>query len=170
MTTLLSPLRPLHPRPLLLTPQILPIPQALPPSRSFTTTLPLLKRRSRARPERRITLIRYHLFHPSTPRPLRFSRLRGLRHWTIHRAWQLYTAQARAARERELERFYNAMHEACEALRGLEVGDGRYEKTQGNLYRRAIHKRGVWDGWPIEASRAQTEWPSVEGWPGDWRR
>jgi large subunit ribosomal protein L40 len=52
----------------------------------------------------RITLIRYHMQHPKTPRPLRFSRMRALRHWTIHRAWMLFRRNRMAEEELELQR------------------------------------------------------------------
>ncbi|KAI9830388.1 MAG: hypothetical protein M1826_004811 [Phylliscum demangeonii] len=115
------------------------------------------------------SLIRYHLNHRLTPRPLRLSRLRALRHWTIHRAWMVFQRGRRRAQERELERAYNSMRDACEALRVLPVGDGSYG-SQGLLFRRAMHKEGVYDGWPIEATRSQTEWPPTQGWNAQWRR
>ena len=73
-------------------------------------------------------LIRYHLFHPLNPRPLHLSRVRYLRHWTIHRAWHLFRAKQRRAEERSLEKQYQSMYNACEALRllgedGLAVQD-----------------------------------------------
>ena len=52
----------------------------------------------------RLTLIRYHMQHPKTPRPLRFSRMRALRHWTIHRAWMLFRRQKMEQEELELQR------------------------------------------------------------------
>lgn len=52
----------------------------------------------------RITLIRYHLQHPKTPRPLRLSRMRALRHWTIHRAWMLARRKRFEKQEVELYR------------------------------------------------------------------
>lgn len=64
---------------------------------------------------------------------------------------------------------YNSMRDACEALRTLPVGDGRHG-PQGYLYRKAMEKKGVWDDWPIEATRAQTDWPSREGWNASWSR
>ena len=101
---------------------------------------------------------------PLTPRPLRFGRLRALRHWTIHRAYQIYQHRLRAARERELERQYNSMREACEALR-LLPGD------QGRLFRIAMGKKGVKArGVPLEYARAPTEWPSKTGWNAGWVR
>ncbi|KAL9072864.1 MAG: hypothetical protein Q9157_004944 [Trypethelium eluteriae] len=63
--------------------------------------------------------IKFHLAHPITPRPLRFSRHRALRHWTIHRAWHTHLSQVRRARELDLERQYESMKGACEALRTL---------------------------------------------------
>lgn len=111
-----------------------------------------------------------------TPRPLRLSRLRSLRHWTIHRAAQLILHKERAAHERELERHYNAMRAACEELR-LGVGDG------GRLYRQAVTRKGIFGGpkmearglvgnggIPIEYARGQTEGPSKDGWDEGWRR
>jgi large subunit ribosomal protein L40 len=67
-------------------------------------------------------MIRYFLNHARLPRPLKFGRLRALRHWTIARAWSLYQRQVRTARELELERQYNSMRFACEELR--EIGNG----------------------------------------------
>ena len=122
-------------------------------------------------------MIRYYLQHPATPRPLRFSRHRALRHWTIHRAAQLLLHKSRRERERALERQYNAMREACEELR-LGCGDG------GRLYRQAITKKGVYGGLkmeqqrsivgsggiPLEYARAQTESPPIEGFNENWKR
>ncbi|KAH1637910.1 hypothetical protein KXV31_004364 [Aspergillus fumigatus] len=109
-------------------------------------------------------LIRYFLWHPLTPRPLRFSRTRYLRHWTIHRAWQLYQAQQRRARQLELQRQWQAMNAACEELR-TGAGDG------GKLFRISMNKRGVYkDMFPIEYGRMQTEGPSKEGWNHEWKR
>jgi len=124
-----------------------------------------------------VAMIRYHLNHPLTPRPLRLSRLRTLRHWTIHRAAQLLLHKERARRERELERQYNAMRAACEELR-VGVGDG------GRLYRQAIDRKGIYGGLkvgedasvignggvPIEYSRAQTEGPPRGGFDEGWTR
>ena len=122
-------------------------------------------------------MIRYYLKHPITPRPLRFSRLRALRHWTIHRAAQLLLHKTRCERERALERQYNAMRDACEELR-LACGDG------GRLYRQAIHKKGLYGGLtaetqdeglgnggiPLEYARVQTEGPPTGGFNENWKR
>jgi large subunit ribosomal protein L40 len=109
-------------------------------------------------------LIRYFLYHPLTPRPLRFSRNRYLRHWTIHRAWQLFQAKQRRAHELELERQYQAMQSACEELR-VGAGDG------GRLFRKSMIKKGIFtDMFPIEYGRMQTEYPAGEGWNHDWKR
>jgi hypothetical protein len=114
--------------------------------------------------------IRYHLWHPLTPRPLRLSRLRSLRHWTIHRAWQVFQAKQRRERELELQRQYTAMRDACEALRRL--GDDGVEggSNEGRLYRIAMDKTGIWAGVPIEYARCQSDWPSRAGWNHEWRR
>ncbi|KAJ6166644.1 hypothetical protein N7470_002091 [Penicillium chermesinum] len=100
-----------------------------------------------------LALIRYFLYHPLTPRPLRFSRNRYLRHWTIHRAWQLLQAKQRRNQELELQRQYQSMHAACEELR-TGAGDG------GKLFRVAMNKKGVFsEMFPIEYGRMQTDYP-----------
>jgi hypothetical protein len=53
----------------------------------------------------RIKLIRYHMQHPKTPRPLKLSRMRALRHWTIHRAWMLARRKRAEKEEGELMRY-----------------------------------------------------------------
>ena len=76
-------------------------------SRQFSTTPSTMaqgKGRGAPKKDPRITLIRYHLMHPKTPRPLRFSRMRALRHWTIHRAWMLFRRKKQAKEELELQR------------------------------------------------------------------
>ena len=120
--------------------------------------------------ERLTALIRYFLKHPKTPRPLRFSRLRYLRHWTIHRAWQLFKGKQRKTQELELERQYNSMRAACEALRTMGDDGMPGGVNEGRLYRNAMLKHGVWQGVPIEYARTQTEWPSKEGWNHEWKR
>ncbi|KAL8661771.1 MAG: hypothetical protein Q9202_005268 [Teloschistes flavicans] len=145
---------------------------------SFSTSAPNLAKRERPKVDKRITMIRYHLHHPLTPRPLRFSRLRALRHWTIHRAYQLHKYALRKDSELELERQYNAMRAACEELR-VGVGDG------GRLYRQAMTKKGLFGGlkevvgegqWagnggvPIEYARHQVEGPGRGGWDHGWTR
>ncbi|KAK4962157.1 hypothetical protein LTR66_012794 [Elasticomyces elasticus] len=165
-----------------------------PTSLAFSTSSPAYARNKNApKKDQRIVLIRYFLQHPLTPRPLRFSRNRYLRHWTIHRAWQLFQAAQRRTRELELERQYNSMHDACEALRlidgnGLTAEEGggvTIAKTAngeeglsrkdagkdiGRLFRIAMEKKGIWDGVPIEYARIQTEGPSREGWNHAWTR
>ena len=100
-------------------------------------------------------MIRYFLNHPMdlTPRPLRFSRNRSLRHWTIHRAWQLYTHKLKAQRQASLQLQYNAMRDACEELR-VGAGDG------GRLFRKAMMKTGVFglNGVPMEYSRGMVDY------------
>ncbi|KAL8838761.1 MAG: hypothetical protein Q9170_002010 [Blastenia crenularia] len=142
----------------------------------FSTSAPVLARQiQKPKADRRITLIRYHLNHPLTPRPLRFSRLRALRHWTIHRAAQLHLHKQRRMEELELERQYNAMRAACEELR-LGAGDG------GRLYRQAITRKGLFGGLkmegdvvgnggvPIEYAKAQVDGPPRGGWDHRWTR
>jgi large subunit ribosomal protein L40 len=131
-------------------------------------------------------LLRYHLNHPLrlTPRPLRFSRTRALRHWAIHRAWQLHQAKMRKTAELALERQYNSMRSACEELRNLgDTGllgtaddkilvdkDGRRVDV-GWLYRRAMEKKGIWGEVPREyAGRMVVDYPSKKGWNDEWVR
>ncbi|EEH44266.1 uncharacterized protein PADG_00555 [Paracoccidioides brasiliensis Pb18] len=133
-------------------------------SRQFSAGPSLSARKGKNVVDKRVTLIRYFLYHPLTPRPLRFSRNRYLRHWTIHRAWQLYCAKKREALHLELERQWNSMRDACEELR-TGVGD------EGRLFRISMNKKGVFtDQIPIEYGRMQTEGPSKEGWNYDWKR
>ena len=126
-------------------------------------------------------LIRHFLYHPTTQqkRPLRFSRNRYLRHWTIRRAWSLFYHNRKAARELELMRQYQSMASANEELR-TGVGDG------GKLFRRAMMKTGTWSiperggGVPLEYARPLTEWVGTVGglgvgskarvWDEGWKR
>jgi len=87
----------------------------------------------------------------------------------------------------ELEKQYNSMHEACEALRlmdgnGMTVEEGgegfgsegtpagTTGKGVGRLYRIAMMKTDVWKGVPIEYARIQTETPPRDGWNHAWTR
>ncbi|KAL2827035.1 hypothetical protein BDW59DRAFT_160616 [Aspergillus cavernicola] len=129
---------------------------------AFSTTSPLLKRKGPHQMDRRITLIRYFLHHPLTPRPLRFSRTRYLRHWTIQRAWNLYQGERRQKKTDELQRQWQAMNTACEELR-TGAGDG------GWLFRKSMIKTNLFtDMFPIEYGRMQTEGPG-EGWNEGWK-
>ncbi|KXT11641.1 hypothetical protein AC579_56 [Pseudocercospora musae] len=150
----------------------------------FSSTESREKRKGNVKRDPRITQIRYHLQHPLTPRPLRFSRNRYLRHWTIHRAWMRYQDKLRNDRQLELERQYNAMSAACEELRlidheGMTAEDrvrlGQSQKANdagetGRLYRIAMRKNGIWNGVPIEYARIQTETPARDGWNHAWTR
>ncbi|KAK5800048.1 hypothetical protein VI817_002260 [Penicillium citrinum] len=142
-----------------------PITAAVQQSAPFSSTSALAKRKGKGNTvDKRITLIRYFLHHPLTPRPLRFSRNRYLRHWTIHRAWQLFQAKQRRQQELELERQYQSMQAACEELR-TAAGDG------GRLFRKSMNKKGIFtDLFPIEYGRMQTDYPPAEGWNHDWKR
>ncbi|KXG48931.1 Ribosomal protein L28/L40, mitochondrial [Penicillium griseofulvum] len=135
-------------------------------SAPFSTTSAMAARKTNNGPviDKRITLIRYFLHHPLTPRPLRFSRNRYLRHWTIHRAWQLFQAQQRRKHELEMMRQYQSMQDACEELR-TGAGDG------GKLFRVSMNKKGIFtDMFPIEYARMQTESPPSGGWNYDWKK
>ncbi|KAM0714403.1 hypothetical protein Q7P37_010190 [Cladosporium fusiforme] len=107
---------------------------------------------------------------------------RALRHWTIHRAWQLYQSKLRNQQQLDLEKQYRSMSNACEALRlidnqgltaeeRLRLGEGEAEGNQmGKLYRIAMQKKGIWDGVPIEYARIQTDTPPKDGWNHSWTR
>ncbi|KAL8846686.1 MAG: hypothetical protein Q9221_008245 [Calogaya cf. arnoldii] len=152
------------------------LPKSFPSAAPFSTSSPFLARKDqKIKTDKRITLIRYHLNHPATPRPLRFSRLRALRHWTIHRAAQLHLHTQRRFEQLELERQYNAMRAACEELRvGLDDG--------GRLYRQATTRKGLFGGVkmegelvgnggvPIEYAKAQVDGPPRGGWDHAWTR
>ncbi|KAK6442689.1 hypothetical protein LTR95_001048 [Oleoguttula sp. CCFEE 5521] len=167
---------------------------AIPPpahclNQPFSTTLSLLARKGKnkgPKPDQRIALLRYALQHPLTPRPLRFSRNRSLRHWTIHRAFQLHQANVRLAQNLSLEKQYRSMASACEALRLMD-SDGMTEQEReklgvkspgagaekgegGKLYRVAMEKKGIWEGVPIEYARAQVDTPPRNGWNHAWTR
>ncbi|KAF2006821.1 hypothetical protein P154DRAFT_614947 [Amniculicola lignicola CBS 123094] len=158
------------------------------PRAPFSATTFLQKRKTKNLTDPRITAIRYHLTHPLTPRPLRFSRTRYLRHWTIHRAWLLFLRKQRWTQERALERQYMSMRAACEALRllddkgntvseaeaggfGADAGSlGARGREVGRLYRSAMSKKKVWGSVPVEYARAQVDFPSREGWNHAWMR
>ncbi|KPI34290.1 uncharacterized protein AB675_8236, partial [Cyphellophora attinorum] len=132
---------------------------------SFSTSASLqAKKGGKVKRDPKITAIRHFLHHPTTltPRPLRFSRNRALRHWTIRRAWSLFYHNRRLSRQAELMRQYQSMASANEELR-TGVGDG------GKLFRRGMMKVGVWSiperggGVPIEYARPLTEWVGTVG-------
>ena len=59
----------------------------------------------------------------------------------------------------------------------MSAPPGSGGKDQGRLFRIAMLKRGVWagaknsgSGVPIEYARAQTEYPSRDGWNYEWKR
>jgi len=135
---------------------------SLPLKNGPTTFLRTMARKRKSGPQGdpRVRMIRYFLYHPArnTPRPLKFGTMRMLRHWTIHRAWQLFMRQQRVSREQELERQYNKIRDACEEL----------AKTDERLYRIAIAKKGV-QTFPIEM-RIPTDTPTRTGWNHSWKR
>ncbi|KAF4965092.1 hypothetical protein FZEAL_10805, partial [Fusarium zealandicum] len=116
----------------------------------------------------RIRTLRQNMFSPAPP-PLRMARLRYLRHWTIHRAWQLFRRQQRLSLEQERHRMYSGMYNACEELRKT-VGPG--SRSEGYLYRVAMEKKGIWgtEAVPIEYARFQAEYPGKEPWNHEWKR
>jgi hypothetical protein len=79
-----------------------------PLSNHFSTSPQLLARGRKGKQntkDPRVSLIRYHLRHAQNPRPLRFSRMRALRHWTIHRAWMLNRRKRLETEDLELQRY-----------------------------------------------------------------
>lgn len=165
-------------------------PTALPTTRLFSTTSTALARTppkpppkkpaaGKTTPRRkhqvtksenfyRIRTLKQNMFSPAPP-PLRMARLRYLRHWTIHRAWQLFRRQQHQDMERERHRMYSGMYNACEELRKT-VGPG--VRDEGYLYRVAMEKKGVWgtEAVPIGYARFQTEFPGTEAWNHEWKR
>lgn len=163
---------------------------AMPTTRLFSTTTSLLARAApkpvakkpiagKTTPRRkhhapksenflRIRTLKQNMFSPAPP-PLRMARLRYLRHWTIHRAWQLFRRQQRQSIEQERHRMYSGMYNACEELRKTV---GPSNRGEGYLYRVAMEKKGVWgtEAVPIEYARFQTEYPGKDVWKHDWTR
>ncbi|KAM0464986.1 hypothetical protein ACHAPV_001978 [Trichoderma viride] len=133
---------------------------------------PKAVRRSRQAPKSenffRIRTLRRNMFSPAPP-PLRMARLRYLRHWTIHRAWQLFRRKQHEATDKERSRMHAGMYNACEELRKT-VGPG--SRGEGYLYRVAMEKKGVYglEGVPIEYARFQTDSPAKEAWNHEWKR
>lgn len=100
----------------------------------------------------------------------------------------LFLRKRRRAEELELERQYNSMSAACEHLRlmdsngmlvskdkaggqGADAGRlGPMGTEVGRLYRAAMLKRNIWGSVPIEYARAQTDFPSRDGWNHEWTR
>ncbi|KAB5532735.1 hypothetical protein GE09DRAFT_1227910 [Coniochaeta sp. 2T2.1] len=143
---------------------------------STTTTLPARSGKNKSKqPQQdpKIISMKKHLSLLSPrriPPPLRMARNRHLRHWTIHRAWQLFRRKQREAHERELMRMYQGMSLACEELRQT---NGPGTREEGYLYRVAMEKKGVYghNGVPVEYGRMQTETPArPEAWNHAWKR
>ncbi|KAJ4257375.1 hypothetical protein NW762_008494 [Fusarium torreyae] len=142
-----------------------------PPAKKPTAgKVPPRRKHTQAKSENfyRIRTLRQNMFSPAPP-PLRMARLRYLRHWTIHRAWQLFRRQQHLAIEQERHRMYSGMYNACEELRKT-VGPGN--RDEGYLYRVAMEKKGVWgtEAVPIEYARYQTDYPAKNAWNHDWKR
>lgn len=116
----------------------------------------------------RVKVLKRNMYSPAPP-PLRMARQRHLRHWTIHRAWQLFRRQQHDAVEKERMRLNSGMYFACEELRKTVGPKGRGE---GYLYRVAMEKKGVYGvgDVPIEYARFQTDFPGREAWNHDWKR
>lgn len=112
----------------------------------------------------------HFLYAPtSTQPPLRMARNRRMRHWTVHRAWQLLQRQREERRERELMQMQQSMANACEALRNM---GGPGTRPTGWLYRKSMEKVGVWgiQAVPIEYARPMVETPGATPWNHEWKR
>lgn len=137
---------------------------------AVSTGPPIRKKHAIVRTEnwKRLKVLRKNMFTPAPP-PLRMARSRHVRHWTIHRAWQLFRRNQHLAIEQERMRMHDSMYKACEELR-LSAGPG--ERSEGYLYRVAMEKKGVWgtDAIPIEYARFQTDSPAKQAWNHDWKR
>lgn len=103
------------------------------------------------------------------PPPLRMARNRWLRHWTIHRAWQLFQRKEQERREGEMLRLQQSMEHACEVLRNM---GGPGTRPEGWLYRKAMEQFGVWGkgAVPIEYARPLVETPADKPWNHEWKR
>ncbi|CCU74549.1 unnamed protein product [Blumeria hordei] len=141
-------------------------------TRSFTTSSSLLKKGNQPKTDSRITLIRYHMQHPLMPRPLRLSRGRALRHWTIARAWKVWDSKRQNRAKLELQRQYQSIQDTMEVLRNLDDGSSKVGKEGSRLYRIALEKKGIYSNGsiPIEYSRLQTDTPATSPWDHDWKR
>lgn len=115
-----------------------------------------------------VQVLKRNLFSPAPP-PLRMARLRYLRHWTIHRAWQLFRRKQHEAINNERQRMYASMYNACEELRKTV---GPHDQGEGYLYRVAMEEKGVYghNGVPIEYARLQTDSPATTAWDHEWTK
>ncbi|RDA92088.1 hypothetical protein CP533_3588 [Ophiocordyceps camponoti-saundersi (nom. inval.)] len=117
---------------------------------------------------KKVRILTQNMFSPAPP-PLRMARLRHLRHWTIHRAWQLFRRQHHERLAHERHRLHASMYNACEELRKTR---GPGYRPEGSLYRVSMIKAGLWrlNCIPIDYARMQTETPAREAWNHDWKR
>ena len=104
-----------------------------------------------------VVMMRDILFRNKTPARLNFTEEEEIRHDTIHRAWQLHLRYQRERRERELEKQYNKMREACTDLEQHDI----------RLFKAAMTKDKN-AGFPIEM-RSMTDTPPKNGWNHDWK-
>lgn len=143
-----------------------------PCTRNFSTSSSLSKKSNQPKTDMRVTLIRYHMQHPLMPRPLRLSRSRALRHWTIARAWKVWDSKRRNQAKMELRRQYQCIQDSMEVLRNFDDGSSKDGKEGSRLYRIATEKRGIYSNGsiPIEYARLQTDTPATVPWDHDWKR
>lgn len=135
----------------------------------------------------RITLVRYHMKHPLMPRPLRLSRDRALRHWTIARAWYIWQKKKRIQADLDLQRLfmsdlhllkinfalipsrnrmlanhnlhrkYQSIQLAMEILRNLDDGTAGNSKEGSRLYRVALEKKETYSRGSIPIEYARIQ-------------
>ncbi|RKF73082.1 hypothetical protein GcM1_245016 [Golovinomyces cichoracearum] len=143
-------------------------------TRGFSATTPWQNKNknNQQKIDPRVTLIRYHMQHPIMPRPLRLGRSRALRHWTIARAWDVWEKRKKRQVDLELQRQYQSIQMAMEALRNFDDGSAVDGKEGSRLYRIALEKKGVYStgSIPIEYARLQTDTPGATPWDHDWKR
>ncbi|RKF59809.1 hypothetical protein OnM2_057030 [Erysiphe neolycopersici] len=142
-------------------------------SRSFSRTSKWYSSKNKQqKTDPRVTLIRYHMQHPLMARPLRLSRGRALRHWTIAQAWDIWEKKKKIRANLELQRQYQSMQLAMEVLRNLDDGTNSNGKIGSRLFRTALEKKGIYKtgSIPIEYSRLQTETPGATSWDHNWKR
>lgn len=128
------------------------------------------KAQANAKLEPKVAAIMQFLYAPTHVKaPLRMARNRQVRHWTIHRAWQLLLRRKEEQLHRELTGCQQSMSSACEVLRTLE---GPGSRPEGWLYRKAMEKEGLWrmQAVPIEYARPLVETPGDKPWNHEWKR
>lgn len=101
----------------------------------------------------------HRILFENGPAPrIKFTEQEMLEHETIHRAWQLHQKQKRDRQQRDLERQYHKMNEACDEL----------ERLDKKLYQAAmvVPKDTLY---PI-TMRIPTQVPPKVAWNNEWKK